>query len=70
MWFPEPIYRALPYLYFIIGIIVGINMDPSMFSMMSVAALFIGGALVLLMRHAAKKEESRRCAEQKNRRRN
>jgi hypothetical protein len=50
MYLPKPLYEAKPYLYLLTGILVAITWGFSPFSMISSAALIIGGLFIIYLR--------------------
>jgi len=50
MYLPKPLYEAKPYLYLLTGVLVAITWGFSPFSVISSAALIIGGAFILYLR--------------------
>jgi len=50
MWLPKPVYESLPFLYLLVGLLVGVTFGLSPFSVISMASLFIGAGLIIYMR--------------------
>jgi cbb3-type cytochrome oxidase subunit 3 len=50
MYLPKPLYEAKPYLYVLTGVLVAVTWGFSPFSVISSAALIIGGAFILYLR--------------------
>ena len=50
MYLPKPLYEAKPYLYLLTGILVAVTWGFSPFSVISSAALIIGGLFIIYLR--------------------
>ena len=50
MYLPKPLYEAKPYLYVLTGVLVAITWGFSPFSVISSAALIIGGFFIIYLR--------------------
>jgi hypothetical protein len=50
MYLPKPLYEAKPYLYLLTGVLVAVTWGFSPFSVISSAALIIGGAFIIYLR--------------------
>jgi cbb3-type cytochrome oxidase subunit 3 len=66
MYLPKPLYEAKPYLYLITGILVAITWGFSPFSVISSAALIIGGLFIIYLRYVYRKKARLAAAEEAN----
>lgn len=56
MYLPKPLYEAKPYLYLLTGILVAVTWGFSPFSVISSAALIIGGLFIIYLRMVYRKK--------------
>lgn len=56
MYLPKPLYEAKPYLYLLTGILVAVTWGFSPFSVISSAALIIGGLFIIYLRIVYRKK--------------
>lgn len=64
MYLPKPLYEAKPYLYLITGILVALTWGFDPFSVISSAALIIGGLFIIYLRFTHRRHA--RLAQEQN----